>query len=143
MSAEDCVGESAEHGSWPEKAVTELLRELLENVCDKEWEPQTCCRPVDVCLAVKEHSEQHMLGGYGDREGCWELVQIQCVDQKASGTFFESLIRVVVVGHLTGYCGYYCLYFAMLCLRLHYCGSQEEALALLQRTRSHVGFWRR
>jgi hypothetical protein len=120
-----------------EEVVHELLSELLTSVCSEEWaslSPRVCTLPsspgitsaVDVCEVVRQHTPFHVLCGYCDRERGWEVLQLQCVDQKASG-----------------YCGHYSLYLTMLCLQLCQCSCRDNTLALLHGTRSTVGFWQR
>ena len=76
--------------------VREVLNELLTSVCSEECpslSPQACAPPsvpgmtsaVDVCEVVRQHTSCHVLCGYCEREGGWEVLQLQCVDQKASG----------------------------------------------------------
>ena len=83
-----------------EEMVDELLSTLLGEVCEKEVEflplgevcekeveflPLPRSQHVDVCETVRLHSPQHVLGGYCERDGGLELLQVECVDQKASG----------------------------------------------------------
>ena len=146
MDASKCIDQWSSHQRLSEEVVTELLSELLKNVCEKEqaFQPLPRSQPVDVCETVRLHTPQHVLGGYCEREGGWELLQVECVDQKASGTprrVCELMSYNFDV--YAGYCGHYCLYLAILCLQLYLCGSHDEALILLQKTRSVVQFWRR
>ena len=94
-----------------EEVVHELLSELLTSVCSEEWaslSPRVCTLPsspgitsaVDVCEVVRQHTPFHVLCGYCDRERGWEVLQLQCVDQKASGK-----ISVVCMPGIVCMCG--------------------------------------
>lgn len=75
---------------------SELLSELLTNVCNRDNSPAQgnsgvssqslpSAAVVDVCGIVRRHTPSHVLCGYCERETGWEVLQLRCVDQKASG----------------------------------------------------------
>lgn len=85
-----------------DEVVHELLSELLTSVCSGKWasfSPRACALPsapsmtsaVDVCEVVRQHTPCHVLCGYCEREGGWEVLQLQCVDQKASGNIIVCM----------------------------------------------------
>ena len=81
----------------------------------------------DLCSLVRERCADRILVNYSPRGyGHTELLQLKCVDQKASG-----------------YCGHYALHNLLCILEVCQSHSEEEALGLLQETASLGAFWRR
>jgi hypothetical protein len=83
--------------------------------------------PYDICSVIRDYTPSRILTGYTLRDGHVEVVQLKCVDQKASG-----------------YCGHYAVHFA-LCLS-EMCSSvasYEDVVGYLNETESVGGYWRR
>lgn len=81
--------------------VGELLSELLTSVSSEEEGLPVPRVPtggivcpasaVDVCKIVRERTPQDVLCGYSERKTGCELLQVRCVDQKASGKPLKHL----------------------------------------------------
>ena len=79
-------------------AVTELIEEILDEVCSRtEWDVATKVKDMssrtrehsgpffDLCEIVRAHHEAHVINCYCLRKGGIEILHMKCAEQQASG----------------------------------------------------------